>query len=254
MEQNQEQTQDRDLVVQSEDGRVVADSRTVAEVFEKEHRNVTRAIDNLEISNEFRLLNFEQGSYIDRNGDEQRCFQMTRDGFSMLVMGFNGSKAARWKEKYIETFNAMEAELLHQARLKNVDFDSPKTILGVVLALKDKSERLEQQLEEQQPLVEGFERIAGAEGSLCITDAAKALQMRPKDLFGFMSQNGWIYKRPGAGHWLGYSSKVQQDTLTHKVTTVLTPDGDERIIEQVRVTPKGLSRLSVLIQPPMRVV
>jgi Rha family phage regulatory protein len=86
-------------------------SLIVAEKFGREHRNVARAIDNLEIPNDFRLLNFAQGIYTDRNGDDQRCFDMTRDGFALLVMGFTGKKAVEWKIKFLEAFNAMEKAL-----------------------------------------------------------------------------------------------------------------------------------------------
>ncbi len=97
------------------DGRDVArvDSRFVAEVFEKNHRDVLRSIRALTdaesgLSAEFRLRNFAQSTYINEQGRKQPCCQMTRDGFTMLVMGFTGKKAAQFKEFYINRFNEME--------------------------------------------------------------------------------------------------------------------------------------------------
>ena len=63
---------------------------------------------------------------------------------------------------------------------------------------------------------------------MCITDAAKTLQVRPKDLFQFLSSNGWIYRRPGCKNWIAYQHRLKQGVLTHKVTSVSTSDGVEK--------------------------
>jgi len=78
--------------------------------------------------------------------------------------------------------------------------------------------------------------------------------MRPKDLFQWMSSNGWIYKRPGAAAWLGYQTRCNAGDLEHKTTTVLRADGSERITEQVRITAQGLTKLVKLIPPAVREV
>lgn len=96
------------------DGKLKTDSLIVAKFFEKEHKNVMRSIRNLECSSEFRELNFELTDYIDKNGDKQPKYEITRDGFMFLAMGFTGAKAAQWKEKFIKAFNMMEEELLKQ--------------------------------------------------------------------------------------------------------------------------------------------
>lgn len=85
------------------------DSRYVAQFFEKEHRNVIRDIRELDCSEDFRLLNFEQSTYINEQGHKQPCYTMTRDGFVFLAMGYRGKKAAQFKELYIRRFNEMDA-------------------------------------------------------------------------------------------------------------------------------------------------
>ena len=102
--------------------------------------------------------------------------------------------------------------------------------------------------------VQALERISKADGSLCVTDTAKALQMRPTDLFNWLRQNGWIYKRTGSANYIGYQSKVVSGLLEHKVTTITRPDGTEKVTEQVRITPKGLKTLAKLIQPALQEV
>lgn len=87
------------------------DSRTVAEVFEKRHDDVLKAIKNLDCSEEFSLRNFAESKYKNSRGKTYPCYNMTKDGFVFLVMGFTGAKAAEFKEKYIAAFNAMESHI-----------------------------------------------------------------------------------------------------------------------------------------------
>lgn len=98
-------------IIIHEKGMVLTTSLIVAEKFNKRHKNVIQSIENLECSNEFSRLNFEPSTYIDGRGKEQPMYKISRDGFSMLTMGFTGKDAMVWKEKYIATFNAMENEL-----------------------------------------------------------------------------------------------------------------------------------------------
>lgn len=244
---------DRQPIVFARDGEVFATSRDVAAFFEKDHRNVLQAIDNL-IAQEpsLPLRNFQQGSYTrpDTGAQEHRLFEMDRTGFTLLAMGFTGGKALKWKLRYIEAFEAMEAELRRIAQSgPAVDLNDPAQLRALLLNYSDRAERLEKRVQELQPSEEALERLAKADGSLCITDAAKALQMRPKDLFQWLRENGWIYRRPGGGNELGYQSKTASGLLEHKVTTVLRADGTEKVTEQVRVTPRGLTKLAKLIHP-----
>lgn len=89
----------------------VVSSLDVADTFGREHKNVLRDIRELECSDEFRRLNFEQSEYMNEQNHRQPMFYMTRDGFTILVMGYTGEKAMRFKEAYIKQFNAMEKAL-----------------------------------------------------------------------------------------------------------------------------------------------
>lgn len=91
----------------------VVSSLDVAETFEKNHRDVMESIRNIEstISTaEFSAL-FILGSYKASNGKPNPMYVMTRDGFTLLAMGYTGEKAMQFKLAYIKQFNAME-ELL----------------------------------------------------------------------------------------------------------------------------------------------
>jgi Rha family phage regulatory protein len=79
------------------DGKLWTTSLDVARVFEKEHRNVLQSTENLECSEEFRRLNFQQSSYVNEQNRTMPMFEMTQDGFTFLAMGFTGKKAAQFK-------------------------------------------------------------------------------------------------------------------------------------------------------------
>ena len=106
------------LIPEDEFG-VFADQRGVPRVdslfatFEKQHYNVLRDIGRITASNsglspEFIALNFEGNTYRDARGRKLPRYLLTRDGFTMLVMGYTGSKAMHFKELYIQRFNEME--------------------------------------------------------------------------------------------------------------------------------------------------
>lgn len=100
------------------DGNVVANSRDVADYFEKRHADVLRSIDCIVNDAPEAKRNFALSNYISDLGDglerSYRCFEMTKDGFALLAMSFTGQKALQFKLAYIAQFNAMEEELREQ--------------------------------------------------------------------------------------------------------------------------------------------
>ena len=85
----------------------------VAKAFEKRHDHVLRDIEKITdpksgVSENFIKTNFTSDTYKDKTGRKLPCYEMTRDGFTMLVMGYTGAKAMRFKELYIKRFNEME--------------------------------------------------------------------------------------------------------------------------------------------------
>lgn len=98
-------------------GRPVVSSLKVAEHFQKQHPHVLRGIRELieGLPNEFSQSNFGERDYLDQRGKLQPFYEMSRDGFTLVVMGFTGAKALAWKLRYIEAFNALETELVRLA-------------------------------------------------------------------------------------------------------------------------------------------
>jgi len=102
-------------IVSVNDGKAVTDSLKVAQVFGKKHKDVLKAIRDLEIPEDLRRRNFAPSSFIQKmpNGGtkEVQSFTLARDGFTLLAFGFTSRKAMQFKIAYIEAFNRMEARL-----------------------------------------------------------------------------------------------------------------------------------------------
>lgn len=219
-------------------------SLEISELVEKRHDNVKRTIETLVNQGVISLPQIEDVK-IQRTRREEittvyvfKGEQGKRDSIivvAQLCPEFTARLVDRWQE--------LEAQIAKPADPMQLLSD-PTLLRNALLTYSEMVIDLEQKVEVMQPTVEAYDRIAKADGSLCITDAAKALQMRPKDLIAKLSSSKWIYKRAGNSHWLGYQDKVQAGYLEHKITEVTRGDGTTRITEQVRITPKGLAKLA----------
>ncbi len=125
--EKEEEAMQNNLVILDENENPVTTSLIIAEVFEKRHDNVRQSVQTLDCSEEFRLLNFQESSYLNSQNKEQPMFEVTRDGFSFLAMGFTGKKAAKFKEDYIKAFNAMEQELIYRNELNDAMNEPERT-------------------------------------------------------------------------------------------------------------------------------
>ncbi|EKJ7399685.1 Rha family transcriptional regulator, partial [Escherichia coli] len=102
------------------DGQAVTSSLAVANFFSKRHDDVLKKIRTLECSASFTSRNFSVSDYTDCTGRKLPCYQITRDGFAFLAMGFTGKRAAQFKEAYINAFNQMEKQLSNPSVLSDV--------------------------------------------------------------------------------------------------------------------------------------
>ena len=251
---NNTNTQELGLMVRDE--KVVVSSRTVAEAFGKEHKDVLKAIRNLETTEDFRERNFApvhktvNGCVITGKTEE---YLMTRDGFTFLAMGFTGPRAAVFKEAYIEAFNKMEAELKNR---DNPYADKlPKTFAEALRAYADECERrleLEAKVIENTPKVIFHDAITAIETSgILIKDMATILtqngfRQSDKSLFAWLRNHGYLCV--ATGYWnkpkqeyvdkgyfttresTYYNEKTEENAVS--TTTLITPLGQKHILTE----------------------
>ncbi|EAK5879719.1 phage regulatory protein [Campylobacter coli] len=122
----------QEVIFENKDEQVFCTSLDVAKVFDKEHKNILRDIENIlndlrEIGDLQCKLNFELSFKVRKiqgfKGRERKYpyYNLTRDGFSLLAMGFTGKEALQWKILFIDAFNEMERIIKNQytPKLKN---------------------------------------------------------------------------------------------------------------------------------------
>jgi len=122
------------------EGRWWTTSLAVADKFKKQHRDVLRTVRELECSAEFRLRNFAQSSYSNSQGRSQPAFEVTRDGFTILAMGFTGKEAMKWKEQYINLFNVLEKQAMEVVPAISKQLADNMTLLSKSLLLAQKGQ------------------------------------------------------------------------------------------------------------------
>ncbi|EAJ7349810.1 hypothetical protein AXF69_05950 [Campylobacter coli] len=105
-----------DVELEVANDQVTTTSLDIAAVFNKRHDNIIAKIETFP-KDSFTDLNFKASKYIDSTGRILPCYKITRDGFSLLVMGFTGEKAYKWKVEFIKVFNEMEK------RLRNIEYE-----------------------------------------------------------------------------------------------------------------------------------
>jgi phage antirepressor YoqD-like protein len=125
----------------------------------------------------------------------------------------------------------------------------PKTALQLAKEQVMLLEQIEQQqalLEQQAPKVAALDRIASSDGSQAITVVAKILGQQPKKFFAWLHEKGWIFKRTAGDSWEAFADKIKAGYL--EMTTVNTGEPDnQKIRKHVKVTPKGITKLSEML-------
>lgn len=180
----------------------------------------------------------------ERGGHPIEYAELNEQQATLLLTYMRNSPIVRaFKKSLVRAFFDMAQRIKMRASDPMAVLNDPTAMRGLLLTYTEKVISLEQAVAEQAPQVATLNRIAAADGSLCMRDAAKVLQVRPVDLRRWLVVHGWVYQRPGHSGWLAYQERIQQGVMCHKVTTVQREDGTDKVVEQARITPKGIARI-----------
>lgn len=230
------------LVFQNSNGNDVTTSLLVAEVFGKEHSKVVRDIESLSCSASFNAANFGVITYIDSRNREQTAYEMTKDGFSFLVMGYTGAKAGEFKEKFINEFNRREA------LLKDDDYilmRSQQILQKRVEIAEQKIKQLEEKNAKLQPKADFAETAFKAEGKVDIVQAAKILNLGygRNTLFKKLKEVGVFFKDRNEPKQKYIDAGYFEMTLLPPIHRDSHPD---ILYQKVLCKPKGLAYINYL--------
>lgn len=228
-----------DIILSTQNGEPVASSRQIAESFEKNHRDVLRAVDSLkEDVRNFAQMFFETDTP-DSYGRPQRTYLMTRDGFTLLAMGFTGKAALAWKLKYIAAFNAMEKQLAQRPPLSRSEL-----MAQALIAAHDELEHKNAQIAELTPKGIFADAVSASKQSILVGELAKLLcqngvDIGPNRLFDWLRANGYLIRRNGTDRNMPTQRAVEMGLFEIKETTVVHSDGHTTINKTPKVTGKG---------------
>jgi phage antirepressor YoqD-like protein len=219
-------------------------SREIAELTGKEHKHVIRDIRALldELGKDGSDLNHEiDGPKLDHPQEDKdlrgytTCFHLNRELTETLLTGYSASA----RLKVIRRWHDLE----EQAR-NPITALSRLDLLKLALDSEEQRLQLEIKVEALAPKAEALDRLTLADGSFCIRDAAKTLQVKEKVLKQKLIECRWMYQRPMGTGYLAYSDKLQQGLVEHKITQGDRGDGSQWVNTQARITAKGMVRLA----------
>lgn len=234
-----------DLVKTNQQGNNITTSLIVAQVFGKEHAKVVRDIESLHCSDDFRSRQFWRHPYTHpQNGQTYHYYEMTKDGFSFLVMGYSGQKAGEFKENFIAEFNKREA------LLKSDDYillRSQQILTKRIEAQEKQIERLQQENQSQQTLIEQQAPLVAFAQTITTSNA----NIRIGDFAKILSSNGYNIGQNRMFEWLRANKFLDerniplQKYMEMKLFVVeekpvgYHSDGRAIIRTTTRITPKG---------------
>lgn len=229
------------LVTTNNQGKNITTSLIVAQVFEKDHDKVCRDIKNLACSEQFRAANFGDSYYVTQQGKSLPMYELTKDGFSFLVMGYTGAKAGEFKEKFISEFNRREALLTNDdyiiSRALSVLNERTRALENQLCQKDEKLKLQEHVIKQAAPKVEYYDEVLQSESLIATNVIAKELGMSAITLNKILQQKKIIYN--SAGTWVlyaKYQNKGYTGTKTHDYKDSL---GNERTSIQTYWTEKG---------------
>ncbi|WP_156851728.1 antA/AntB antirepressor family protein [Bartonella refiksaydamii] len=133
--------------------------------------------------------------------------------------------------------------LLKQVATPQVDYSKPEALLGVLNHLQSQIEQKDHVIAELAPKAKALEGLKRSDGLFGLIEAAKMLEVRPKDLTNYLRQNDWVYRRIPTGPLLPYQDKIKKGLMDCPAITIQRPDGTDKVLPSTKITPKGLACL-----------
>lgn len=222
-------------------GQKYLDSREVAEMVRKEHKNILRDIRGY--YEELGQLNFEptdffaESQYTDKSNRQKPCYLVTKKGCEFIAHKLTGVKGTEFTAKYINRFHEMEDTIKTQLPQGN-----DLIALAVIEAQKMIAER-DKQIERMKPKEIFADAVSASETSILVGDLAKLISQNgykigQKRLFEWLRTNNFLIKC-GSSRNMPQQRFVEQGLFEIKESNVQNPDGSVRITHTTKVTGKG---------------
>lgn len=211
-------------------------SREIAELTGKEHKHVKRDCETM-----FAELNINPEGYAQKwthpqNGQIYVEYLLTRELVETLITGYS-----------IKLRFAVIQHLRHlESQVSAFDLNNPEYLRTALLGYTEKVIELTHQVETLTPKAIALDRIADTESLFTIRQAAKTIKIKERDLVAMLLNRGWAF-RDARSVMQPYAEKIALGYVTSIMTKPITGnDGQDRVFSQLRITAKGVTRLSYL--------
>ncbi|VEJ45814.1 Rha family transcriptional regulator [Bartonella vinsonii] len=212
-------------------------SREIAELCGKRHDHVMRDIKKiLEELNapKFGVVDFS-GYYLDSKGESRPCYNLPKRECLILVSGYSTALRAKIIDRW--------QELEKQVAIPQIDYSSPQAMIGFLNHLQSQIEQKDNTIAELAPKAKALDGLKRSDGLFGLIEAAKMLEVRPKDLTDYLRKHDWVYRRAPGAPLLPYQDKIKKGFMDCPAITIQRPDGTEKVLPSTKITPKGLACL-----------
>lgn len=217
--------------------RATMSTQEIAQLTGKAHKNIIRDVRTMLAA---LAADGSDLSHVRQDVDSRNyttAYHLDRELTETLITGYD----VALRHRVIRRLHELEGQVVGLIAIPSNLPDA----LRLAAEMAEKAAGLAVMVAEQAPKVAALERLQDASGTLCMTDAAKHLNVPRHRLIRWLAENRWMYRRANSRPWLAYQPRIEQGLAWHKVSVIGTDDdGDRRCASQFRITAKGLARLA----------
>ncbi|WP_375621859.1 MULTISPECIES: antA/AntB antirepressor family protein [unclassified Bartonella] len=178
-----------------------------------------------------------------RGGHNRKDYHLTLSVAKELSMLENNKKGREARLYFIKCERLLKQVATPQIAASQVDYSKPEALLGVLNHLQSQIEQKDNTIAELTPKAEALEGLKRSDGLFGLIEAAKMLEVRPKDLTDYLRKHDWVYRRAPGAPLLPYQDKIKKGFMDCPAITIQRPDGTEKVLPSTKITPKGLACL-----------
>ncbi|PIT68601.1 antA/AntB antirepressor family protein [Bartonella tribocorum] len=178
-----------------------------------------------------------------RGGHNRKDYHLTLSVAKELSMLENNKKGREARLYFIECERRLKQVATPQIAAPQVDYSKPEALLGVLNHLQSQIEQKNHVIAELAPKAGALEGLKRSDGLFGLIEAAKMLEVRPKDLTDYLRKHDWVYRRAPGAPLLPYQDKIKKGFMDCPAITIQRPDGTEKVLPSTKITSRGLACL-----------